>query len=136
MRRVNLDHIKTRGAGATSRAFERADHLSNIFHGHRAWRRIDGAEWRIGWADGAPPALPQRHDPRATEGSVLPALSAGMRELDPHAASLALDEPGDPRQRPDMRVVPDTEIFGADPAVWSDRACLRKDQARTADRAA
>jgi hypothetical protein len=59
-----------------------------------------------------------------------------VRQLDAGDAALFVHEPDNAREHVDVIVFPETEIFGADAALGSDRGRLGQHQARAADRAA
>ena len=51
-----------------------------------------------------------------------------MSELDSSDGSLRFDKPGDPGQRWDVLIAPNTEVAGGNPAISSDCGRFRDDQ--------
>ena len=78
---------------------------------------------------------------RLQAGAALPRqvaarLAPGVGKLNSRDGTLALDEAGDPGQRLDMAVVPDSHVAGRDPPLGRDRRRLDHHQRHAAGRPA
>ena len=87
-------------------------------------------------ADGLPASVRFDNSALRFPGPATAGFSSRMRQLDAGNGAVLLQECGNRRQPPDVRIAPDAEILRTDSAARFDRRRLDDDKRRTADRAA
>ena len=116
--RVDLDHAEAGRQGAAARGLEGGDDAVDpgLVERHRD-RVAFGERDRAGPDDRPAPFLGRLQAGATLPRHVAARLAAGVGELDAGDGPLAVHEPGDPRQRLDVAVVPDPQVAGRDPPL-------------------
>src|SRR5689334_21337691 len=110
MSRMDFNKVEARGVGSLCGAGEGADQgrdfgfIQGLRHG------VGMGERDCAWGDGLPAALFWRQQTLAAERDGHAGLASRMRELNPCAGSLGVNEPNDLSELLDMLVFPDSQI--------------------------
>src|SRR5277367_5673586 len=133
---MNFEDAKPGFDGAAGGTGEGIDHAADFIFGQCAghgviFRKGDGAG---GYRD--PSAILERNCAAASPGPVGAAFASGVSELHAGDGALTFEDADYARQKFDVRIFPDSQVFGTDASFGRYGGGFGEDQAGTAYRAA
>lgn len=134
VRRVDLQDPVAGLDGPAGGGDEAVDDAPDLLRAQFVRHRVTLVEGERARRDGLPAEAVGRQRGTAVECGVGAGLAAGVGELDARHHPVRVEEGGDPAVRPDLDVVPDAQVVGADAALGHHRGGLDEDQPGTADR--
>ena len=133
MRRMDFDRLKTRLTRPDRGGGELLDNHRQLVRGQFLRRSISVAEGECGGTPGGPASVLDAQAALWLPACADAAFTPGMGQLDAGHRSLCTNEVGNARQGVDVRIAPQTQIVGRNPAFRCHGRRFQIDQRETAD---
>ena len=134
---VDLDHLEACRQRTSRGCFPGIDAMLDIRFEHGCRNRVSCVEGQGAGPDNRPAAFRGRFQAApARPGRIATGLAPGVGELDAGNRALCLNEPGDPGQRLDMLIFPDSHVAGRNASLGGDGRSLDHHEPHAADRPA